>query len=431
MVGEARDPDGDAGPLDGLTVLDASRVLVGPFCTMQLGDLGAEVIKIERPGEGDQTRTWRPPAFGEGGGTAEGDGSGESDGTGEGDAAMSAYYASVNRNKRSVELNLASDAGRAVFRDLAREADVLVENFRVGKMAEWDLDYADVAAENPGLIYCGLSGYGEWGPDRDEPAYDIVMQARGGFMSITGVEGGAPVRIGVALADIGAGMYATQAILAALLERELGDGTGQKIDVSLLDGQAAWTSYMAANYFASGEPPGRMGSKHPNIAPYQAFETADGYVVVACASDAFWPRLCEALDRPDLLADERFETNEKRVRNRDALDPELDAAFGALTTREAIDRLGDHGVPASRVRDMAEVFDDPQLAARDMVAEFDHPTAGPMRVPGSPMHFSRTPTTVRRHPPSLGEHTEAVLGEYGYGDGDLDELKERGVIPER
>ena len=419
MVGEARDPDGDAGPLDGLTVLDASRVLVGPFCTMQLGDLGAEVIKIERPGEGDQTRTWRPPAFG------------ESDGTGEGDAAMSAYYASVNRNKRSVELNLASDAGRAVFQDLAREADVLVENFRVGKMAEWDLDYADIAAENPGLIYCGLSGYGEWGPDRDEPAYDIVMQARGGFMSITGVEGGAPVRIGVALADIGAGMYATQAILAALLERELGDGTGQKIDVSLLDGQAAWTSYMAANYFASGEPPGRMGSKHPNIAPYQAFETTDGYVVVACASDAFWPRLCEALDRPDLLADERFETNEKRVRNRDALDPALDAAFGALTTGDAIDRLGDYGVPASRVRDTAEVFDDPQLAARDMVAEFDHPTAGPMRVPGSPMHFSRTPTTVRRHPPSLGEHTEAVLGEYGYGDGDLDELRERGAIPER
>ncbi|WP_193309098.1 CaiB/BaiF CoA-transferase family protein [Halorubrum halophilum] len=418
MVGEARDPDGDAGPLDGLTVLDASRVLVGPFCTMQLGDLGAEVIKIERPEEGDQTRTWRPPAFGEGE---------ESDP----DDAQSAYYASVNRNKRSVELNLASDAGRAVFRDLAREADVLVENFRVGKMADWGLDYPDLAAANPELIYCGISGYGEWGPDRDEPAYDIVMQARGGFMSMTGVEGGPPVRIGVALADIGAGMYATQAILAALLERELGDGTGQKIDVSLLDGQAAWTSYMAANYFASGEPPGRMGSKHPNIAPYQAFETTDGYVVVACAADAFWPKLCEALDRPDLLADERFETNEKRVRNRDALDPELDAAFADLTTAAALDRLGEHGVPASRVRDMAEVFDDPQLAARDMVAEFDHPTAGPMRVPGSPMHFSRTPTTNRRYPPSLGEHTEAVLGVYGYGAGDLAELKNLGAIPDR
>ena len=412
MVGEARDPDGDAGPLDGITVLDASRVLVGPFCTLQLGDLGADVIKVERPEQGDQTRTWRPPAFGEG------------------DGAQSAYYVSVNRNKRSIELNLAIDAGRAVFRDLASEADVLVENFRVGKMAEWGLDYGDLVDDNPGLVYCGISGYGEWGPDKDEPAYDIVMQARGGFMSFTGVEDGPPVRIGVALADIGAGMYATQAILAALLERELGDGTGQKIDVSLLDGQVAWTSYMATNYFASGASPGRMGSKHPNIAPYQAFETADGYVVVACSSDAFWPRLCEALDRPDLLADERFETNEGRVRNREPLDRELDASFAELTTAEALDALDAHDVPASHVRDMAELFDDPQIEAREMVAEVDHPTAGPMRFPASPMHFSRTPATVRRHPPALGEHTESVLREYGYDDDDLAELQKRDVIPE-
>ena len=412
MVGEARDPDGDAGPLDGITVLDASRVLVGPFCTLQLGDLGADVIKVERPEQGDQTRTWRPPAFGEG------------------DGAQSAYYVSVNRNKRSIELNLAIDAGRAVFRDLASEADVLVENFRVGKMAEWGLDYGDLVDDNPGLVYCGISGYGEWGPDKDEPAYDIVMQARGGFMSFTGVEDGPPVRIGVALADIGAGMYATQAILAALLERELGDGTGQKIDVSLLDGQVAWTSYMATNYFASGASPGRMGSKHPNIAPYQAFETADGYVGVACSSDAFWPRLCEALDRPDLLADERFETTEGRVRNREPLDRELDASFAELTTAEALDALDAHDVPASHVRDMAELFDDPQIEAREMVAEVDHPTAGPMRFPASPMHFSRTPATVRRHPPALGEHTESVLREYGYDDDDLAELQKRDVIPE-
>ncbi len=227
------------------------------------------MIKVERPGTGDQTRTWRPPSFGEG------------------EDAQSAYYVSVNRNKRSVEVNLATDAGREVFRDLAREADVAVENFRVGKTAEWGLDYPDLVDDNPGLIYCSLSGYGEWGPDRDEPAYDVMMQAKGGLMSITGVEGGPPVRVGVALADVGAGMYATQAILAVLLDRELGDGTGQKVDVSLLHGQAAWMSYIATNYFASGEPPGRVGSKHPNIVPYRAFETRDDYVVVACSSDAF------------------------------------------------------------------------------------------------------------------------------------------------
>ncbi len=412
MVGEARTPDGDVGPLDGVTVLDASRVLVGPFCTMQLGDLGADVIKLERPGVGDQTRTWVPPAFGEG------------------DDAESAYYSSVNRNKRSVVLNLASEAGRDVFRDLAREADIVVENFRVGKTAEWGLDYPDLVDENPGLIYCGLSGYGEWGPDRDAPAYDIVMQAKGGLMSITGVEDGPPVRIGVALADIGAGMYATQAILAALLERELGDGTGQKIDVSLLDGQAAWMSYMAANYFASGDPPGRMGSKHPNIAPYQAYETKDDYVVVGCSADSFWPRLCEALDRPDLLADERFEINEKRVRNREALDEALEAEFAAMSTDEAVETLTSHDVPASHVRDMEELFDDPQIEARDMRVTMDHPTAGTIEVPGSPMKFSRTPVTMRRHPPTFGEHTTEVLGEYGYDDADLRRLAEADVIPE-
>ena len=421
MVGEARDPESDVGPLDGLTVLDLSRVLVGPFCTMQLGDLGAEVIKVERPGRGDQTRTWVPPAFS----ADDSDASGE-DGD---DDDASAYYVSVNRNKRSIQLDLTTEAGRAVVRDLAREADVLVENFRVGKTAEWGLDYGDLVAENPGLVYCAISGYGEWGPDRDKPAYDIMMQARGGFMSFTGVEGGPPVRIGVALADVGAGMYATQAILAALLEREIGDGRGQKIDVSLLDGQAAWTSYMATNYFASGDPPGRMGSKHPNIVPYQAFETSDGYVVVACSSDRFWPPLCEAVDRPDLLADERLETNEGRVRNREFVDRELGETFAAMSTAEAVERLEAHDVPASRVRDVSEVFADPQIEARGMLAEAEHPTAGTVRFPGSPMQFSRTPTTVRRHPPALGEHTESVLREYGYDAGDVDELRERGAIP--
>ncbi|MFB6192209.1 MAG: CaiB/BaiF CoA transferase family protein [Haloarculaceae archaeon] len=408
MVGEARDPDGEEGPLDGLTVLDASRVLVGPFCTMQLGDLGAEVIKIERPGVGDHTRWWHPPTYG--------------------DSEESAYYMSVNRNKRSVAVNLASEAGRDVFRELAADADVLVHNFRVGTMEEWGLGYGDLADENPGLVYCACSGYGEWGPDRDRPAYDLIMQAEGGMMSITGEEDGAPVRVGVAIADIGAGMYATQAILAALVERELGDGTGQKIDVSLLDGQVAWMSYMASNYFATGEPPGRMGSKHPTITPYQAFETRDGYVVVAVPSENMWPDFCAAIGREELADDPRYATNADRVEHRDELDPLLAAELSEYTTDEAVDVLSEHGVPATRVRDMADVFDDPQVRARGMRASVEHPTAGEVEMPGSPMHFSRTPTTIRRHPPLLGEHTRAVLEEAGYAPGEIDRLVDEDAV---
>ena len=406
MVGEAQTPDGDHGPLDGVTVLDASRVLMGPFCTMQLGDLGADVIKVERPDGGDQTRGWYPPTYGD----------------------ESAYYVSINRNKRSLTLNLASEAGREVFRDLADEADVVVENFRVGKMEEWDLDYETLTEENPGLIYCSLSGYGEWGPYRDRPAYDIMMQAEGGLMSITGEENGPPVRVGVAIADIGAGMYATQAILAALLKRELGEGTGQKIDVSLFDGQVAWMTYMASAYFATGESPGRMGSKHPTIAPYQAFETSDGYVVVATASEHLWPKFCRALDREDLVDDERFSVNADRVENRSELDRILDEEFERYTTAEAVELMDAAGVPAARVRDMEDVFDHPQVQARNMHREIDHPTIGTLEMAGSPMHFSRTPTDIDRHPPLLGEHTEEILREYGYDTRTIEALEKRGAI---
>jgi len=408
MTGEARYSDGDAGPLDGVTVLDASRVLVGPFCTMQLGDLGADIIKVERPDGGDQTRHWHPPTYG--------------------DSEESAYYVSVNRNKRSVALNLASEEGREVFRDLAAEADVLVQNFRVGKMDEWGLDYGDLYERNPGLVYCSLSGYGEWGPEKERPAYDIIMQAEGGLMSITGVEDGMPVRVGVAIADIGAGMYAAQAILAALLERELGDGTGQKIDVSLLDGQVAWMTYMASNYFATGDPPGRMGSKHPTIAPYQAFETSNGHVVVAVASEHIWSNFCQALNLEDLVDDPRFMANSDRVTNRDELDALLADEFATYETDEIIAVLREHDVPASTVRDMAEVFDSPQIEAREMRTSVDHPTAGKIDMSNSPMHFSRTPTEIRRYPPLLGEHTAEVLGEFGYSRTEIERLIEADAV---
>ena len=409
MVGEARDPDSETGPLEGITVLDASQVLVGPFCTMQLADLGADVIKVERPDVGDQTRGWHPPQFGEG------------------DDAVSAYYSSVNRNKRSITLNLKSEEGRALVRELAAEADVFVQNFRVGTLEEWGLGYEDLSEANPDLVYCSLSGYGEWGPYADRPAYDLIMQAEGGFMSITGEEGGAPVRVGVAIADIGAGMYATQAILAALFHRERG-GSGQKIDVSLFDGQVAWLSYMASYYFATGDPPGRMGSKHPTITPYQAFPTQDGYVVVAAASEKLWRNLCHALDRADLLADERFETNADRVEHREALEATLEATFADRTTDDVVETLEEGGVPARAVHDVADVFDHPQVEARGMHREVSHPDVGSIEMAGSPMHLSGTPTTIRSRPPKLGEHTDEVLAELGYTEAERERLREEQVV---
>lgn len=408
MTGEARQSSNEQGPLDGVTVLDASRVLAGPFCTMQLGDLGAEVIKVERPGTGDQTRTWTPP---------------EHPGTGE-----AAYYLSCNRNKRSVTLNLASEAGREVYRDLAREADVVVENFRVGKTDEWGLGYADLREENPGLVYCSLTGYGEWGPDRDRPAYDLVVQAEAGMMSVTGEEGGKPVRVGVAIADLATGLYASQSILSALLGRELGDGTGQKVDVSLFDAAVALNSYMASFYFATGDPPGRMGSRHPTIVPYQAFPTRDGYVVIAVPSGNLWPEFCAAIDREDLIEDPRFATNPDRVENRETLEPLLEEEIATYGTDEVVETMRENGVPATPIHEMDDVFEHPQVLARGMRTSVDHPSGTTIGMAGIPMHFSETGAVVRRHPPAVGEHTDEILAELGRSAEEIDRLREEDVV---
>jgi crotonobetainyl-CoA:carnitine CoA-transferase CaiB-like acyl-CoA transferase len=402
------DDETETAPLDGITVLDASRVLSGPFCTMQLGDLGAEVIKVERPDGGDQTRGWKPPSYG--------------------DSQESAYYLSINRNKRSVALNLQTSEGRDIFRDLAGTADVLVENFRVGKMDEWGLGYDDLTADNPDLVYCHITGYGETGPYSDRPAYDLIMQAEGGMMSVTGEGDREPVRVGVAIADIAAGMYATQAILARLFRREFADSGGDKLDISLFDSIVAWQTYMASYYFGTGDPPGRMGSRHPTIAPYQAFPTEDDYVVVACASEHIWPRFCRALGREDLVDDERFATNEKRVDNREDLDAILGAEIEDYTTDEIVDRLQEFDVPARAVNDMADVFAHPQIEPRDMRQTVTHPNVGAVEMPGSPMNFQRGRTTIDNHPPTLGEQTAEILAARGYSEKEIERLRNEGVL---
>jgi crotonobetainyl-CoA:carnitine CoA-transferase CaiB-like acyl-CoA transferase len=377
-----------SGALSGVRVLDLSRVLAGPFCTMILGDLGAEVIKIERPEGGDDTREWGPPFA----------------------AGESAYYLSVNRNKKSVLADLKSVKGRAVITALAAKSDVVIENFRVGVAEKLGLGYAQLSAANPGLVYCSITGYGRTGPYRDLPGYDFIIQAMSGLMSITGDRQGEPMKLGVATVDLTTGLYAAIAILAALRRKEA-CGTGQHIDLSLMDSALSWLANVGENYLVSGEVSGRFGNAHASIVPYQVFRASDGFLAVGIGNDKQYRRFCEIAGAPELASDERFATNPARVRNRDALVPLLEEIFRRRETRYWIDGLWKEGIPAGPINTVDKALDDPHAAAREMVVAMPHPRAGSVRLIGSPMRLSGTPVEYRHAPPLLGQHTGEVLRE--------------------
>jgi crotonobetainyl-CoA:carnitine CoA-transferase CaiB-like acyl-CoA transferase len=390
-------------PLEGITVLDLTRVLSGPYCTMLLADMGARVIKIEQPGKGDDTRAWGPP-FVEG---------------------ESAYFLSINRNKQSVTLDFKTPDGRAILDRLIARSDVIVENFRPGALAKLELDYASLAARHPRLVYCSISGFGHTGPRSHEPGYDAVIQAEGGLMSITGSADGPPFRLGVAIADIVSGMFAAQGVTLALFARER-SGRGQAVDIGMLDSVAALLTYQAAIYFTTGSAPSRMGNRHPTIVPYETFAASDGDFVLAVGNDEQWRRFCAASG----FADEaRFATNAARVTNYAELKPLLDALLRQRTRGSWIEQLTAVGVPCGSVRNLHEVFTDAQLSARGMVAEVEHSRIGALKLLGVPVKLSATPASVPTAPPTLGQHTDAVLGQdLGFSAREIAALRAQGVV---
>ena len=374
-------------PLDGIFVLDMSRALAGPYCSEMLADMGADVIKIERPGKGDDSRHWGPP-FQEG---------------------ESAYFMSINRNKRSITLNIQKEEGQELFKRLVAKADVVIENMRPGKLEKKGISYKDLSKDNERLIWCSVTGFGLTGPDAMRPGYDIIAQGMGGMMSITG-EPDMPIRPGVATADITTGMFAAYGIMTALFEREK-SGKGQHVDTSLFEGQIAQMTYQAGRYFATGEAPGRFGNRHPLIAPYETIEAEDGVVNVAVGNDALWAKFCDALELKDLKEHPSFATNPDRVSHRKELIEGLEETTATMTVDEIREALDEVGVPNGPVWDLDDVFSSEQAKARDMVVEVEHPKAGTLKMTGIPVKFSRTPGAIRKPPPLLGEQTDEVLKE--------------------
>ncbi|MBK8617118.1 MAG: CoA transferase [Anaerolineales bacterium] len=373
--------------LQGIRVLDLSRVLAGPYCTMVLGDLGADVIKVEPP-EGDETRGWGPP-FAEG---------------------ESAYYLCVNRNKRGMVINLKTDEGKKILRDLALQSDVLVENFRPGTLERFGLDFATLHELNPKLIYCSITGFGQTGSMKDKPGYDFMIQALGGLMSITGEPEGEPMKTGVAVVDLFAGQNAIIAILAALQARTL-TGEGQHLDIALFDSQLGWLANVASNYLISGNLPKRHGNAHPNIVPYQSFQASDGWFAIAVGNDRQFARLCEMLGKPELGMDEKFATNAARVQNREELIALLVSIFKTASVAEWLQKLDEAEIPCGPIQNFEQVFSMPNVQEREMLVKMNHPTIGELPLVGSPLKMSATPVTYRLPPPLMGEHTDEVLRE--------------------
>jgi formyl-CoA transferase len=394
-------------PLEGLRVVDLTRVLSGPYCTMQLGDLGAEVIKVEQPGKGDDTRVFAPPYQGD----------------------QAAYFLSINRNKRSITLDMKSEAGKAVLWRLIEKSDILVENFRPGAMQRLGFGYDAVKKRRPAMIYASISGFGQTGPQKDRPGYDVIVQGEAGIMDITGPEGGAPYKVGAAIGDLVSGLYAVQGILAALYAAKA-TGQGQHVDISMYEAVASLLTFNAGIYFATGEPPRRRGNAHPTIVPYQTFEAADGWINLGVANDDLWQRFCKAAERPDLAADPRYLKAADRVRNRDQLVPLVADLVKSRTRDDWMNRLeAAGGVPAGAIRTVGEVCESDLLAARDMIAAMPHASAGVVKTVKNAVRLSGTPLDAYVAPPQLGEHTSEVLtGLLGYSAAEVEKLKNDGAI---
>ena len=405
-----------AGALSHIRVLDLSRILAGPWAGQILADLGADVIKVERPGPGDDTRGWGPPWI--------------KDDQGQ-DTSVAAYYLCANRNKRSITVDITQPEGQDIVRRLAAQSDVVLENFKLGGLKQYGLDYDSLKAVNSRLVYCSITGFGQDGPYAPRAGYDFLIQGLGGLMSITGrpdgEPGAGPMKVGVALTDILTGLYATNAVLAALAWREK-SGEGQYIDMALLDVQVACLANQAMNYLATGSNPRRMGNAHPSIVPYQDFPTADGHMILAIGNDGQFARFCEVAGRPELAADARFATNRARVENRAELIPLLNEITATRTTTEWIAQLEARAVPCGPINGLAEVFADPQVQARGLAVKMPHPEAGEVPLVASPIRLSKTPVEYRRAPPLVGEHTDEILADLGVDAAGIAGLRERGVV---